>query len=364
MTMENIALDIQALVTSDISGSITPEEKIRLQLLMERHPEVRELAAHLRGLLEAEAIDIKKSIPAFERKMFDYINRQDRKRRIIRRTFMSAAACFLCLLVFAIIYNLGRKPEDGMALRTQAILLSIGNQYTVLTGEELDIRSGSKTLALLENANANANATISVPPKKMFKLTLSDGSAVWLNSDSKIDFPVTFAGTKRKVSINGEAYLEVTTDAEKPFIAQLPEGVVKVLGTSFNVNTYRKGSMDVALLSGSVQVQSQKDSILLKVNQAASYTGNVLAVREITSKEVLGWKEDGNITIADASSEDVMEAVQRFYGEKLIIHKSAQGKRAHVSFNKNKDVKDFLKNYAKMQRLTLAEKDGVYHINN
>ena len=72
-----------------------------------------------------------------------------------------------------------------------------------------------------------------------YMLELSDGTKVWLNSDSELRFPVTFVGDRRSVEIEGEAYFEVAKDEGKPFHVLANGSDIKVVGTSFNVMTYR-----------------------------------------------------------------------------------------------------------------------------
>ena len=85
-------------------------------------------------------------------------------------------------------------------------------------------------------------------------LELSDGTKVWLNSDSELRFPITFVGDRRSVEIEGEAYFEVAKDEGKPFHV-LANGVdIKVLGTSFNVMAYR-GHTITTLVEGKVVME-------------------------------------------------------------------------------------------------------------
>lgn len=102
------------------------------------------------------------------------------------------------------------------------------------------------------------------------RFILPDGSVVWLNSETKLTFPERFAGNKREVVLEGEAYFEVATDAKKPFVIQVGDLNVEVLGTSFNVNNYSSNEfIQTALLSGSVKIsgKSVDEPVYLKPNE-------------------------------------------------------------------------------------------------
>ena len=107
------------------------------------------------------------------------------------------------------------------------------------------------------------------------KVVLPDGSQVWLNAGSNLDYDnSTFNKELREVSLNGEAYFDVTKDPEKPFIIHTKKMDIKVLGTVFNVRSYSDEKIaEAALLKGSIEVtlKDRKDQkIILKPNEKIS----------------------------------------------------------------------------------------------
>ncbi|MET3115649.1 hypothetical protein AAKU52_003401 [Pedobacter sp. CG_S7] len=90
---------------------------------------------------------------------------------------------------------------------------------------------------------------------KVIKITLSDGSKVWLNAGSKISFPKSFGKSKREISLFGEAYFEVEHEQHRPFIIHTGAIITQVLGTSFNINAYALNkNIKVTVLTGKVAV--------------------------------------------------------------------------------------------------------------
>lgn len=104
------------------------------------------------------------------------------------------------------------------------------NGATAVNGEELIYEKGQET-----NDHISYN-TLIVPRGYTYHLVLSDGTKVWLNADTRLRYPSRFPQDARLVSVEGEAYFEVTTDAARPFTVQSNHASIKVLGTAFNIN--------------------------------------------------------------------------------------------------------------------------------
>ena len=85
-------------------------------------------------------------------------------------------------------------------------------------------------------SDTEASNTLIVPRGGMYLLTLSDSTRVWLNADSRLEYPLAFSGNMREVKLKGEAYFEVVKNAEAPFVVKTDLGDIKVLGTQFNVS--------------------------------------------------------------------------------------------------------------------------------
>ena len=101
--------------------------------------------------------------------------------------------------------------------------------------------------------------TITVPAGQRANLTLPDGTNVWLNARSEMRYPAAFTGNKREISLDGEAYFEVTHKGGKPFVVRTDKCNVEVLGTKFNVEAYSDSEdFCTSLMEGSVRVSDKK----------------------------------------------------------------------------------------------------------
>jgi transmembrane sensor len=147
-------------------------------------------------------------------------------------------------------------------------------------------------------------------------LTLPDGSEVWLNKESKITYADNFHGSERSVELSGEAFFQVTKNADKPFVIHTPEAEVRVLGTSFNVKAYEGDtSTGVFVVTGLVQFsgRSGENGLALKPGEAASFIhSESLVIREEESENVLAWK-DRKLTFRKTHLRDVAKTLERYF---------------------------------------------------
>lgn len=163
--------------------------------------------------------------------------------------------------------------------------------------------------------------TIATPRGGKYQLALADGSKVWLNSASSIRFPTTFSGKNRKVEITGEAYFEISHNKTKPFIVQVNDTEVEVLGTHFNINSYEdESTLKTTLLEGSIKVNHGNKSILLTPGEEASVrkASHEITVKSgINVKEAIAWKS-GYFQFNNADVETIMRQLARWYDLKIV----------------------------------------------
>ena len=102
---------------------------------------------------------------------------------------------------------------------------------------------------------------------------LEDGTRIWLNINSRIEYPSKFEGSKRQIILEGEAFFKVAEDAQRPFIVQSGDLTTKVLGTSFNISAYAGHNTEVAVLTGKVSVgtATHEEAIALLPHQMVVY---------------------------------------------------------------------------------------------
>lgn len=168
-----------------------------------------------------------------------------------------------------------------------------------------------------------AMQTISVPAGQCVNVTLPDGSNIWLNAQTTIQYPVSFNKENRQVKLDGEAYFDVTKDSKRPFIVNTKECSVEVLGTKFNIDAYSsRDKFETVLMEGSVKVSMLDDptqAVSLKPNNKVYRSNGKLLTQKVSNYERYRWKE-GLICFVDEPFKVVMEDFEKFYGLTIVVN--------------------------------------------
>jgi len=161
--------------------------------------------------------------------------------------------------------------------------LNIASSSSIIENE-LDFSNESVTRELIFH-------TLVVPAANFFKITLSDGTAVWVNAASELRFPEHFGDAERRVYLKGEAYFEVAKDTERPFFVETEEVDIRVLGTHFNVSAYGK-NVKTSLAEGSVKVINDAQSVVIVPGQSAEWNNKSIKVGKTNLQRDLAWKNN------------------------------------------------------------------------
>lgn len=155
--------------------------------------------------------------------------------------------------------------------------------------------------------------TVSTPRGVTYKLVLPDGTGVWLNTASSIQFPTAFAGNTREVTVTGETYFEVAKNAAKPFIVHVNDVAVQVLGTNFNIEAWPgKAFVSTTLLQGLVSVERSDKKVTLKPGQQAIAAQAISVSSNADIDQAMAWKQ-GKFVFRATNIQDIMENLARYY---------------------------------------------------
>lgn len=188
--------------------------------------------------------------------------------------------------------------------------------------------------------------TLVVPRGSEFRLSLSDGTNVWLNAGSELRYPVTFAGDSREVWLVGEAYFEVISDSTQPFVVHSSKGKIEVLGTSFNVRNYPEESrMVTTLVRGRVAYTDpeRRKYDLFPGDQAISQPGQETILQSVNPEYYVGWK-DGEYIFKSATLEEIMQELSRWYNI-TVFYANSDVKQFHFTgeLKRYEHVESFLR---------------------
>ena len=183
---------------------------------------------------------------------------------------------------------------------------------------------------------------LEVPRGGEYKVRLADGTLVYLNSATRMKYPVKFDEKERKVYLSGEAYFEVAKDPERPFFVEMEGVEVRVYGTSFNVNTHQEGNIQTVLVKGIIGVKvlsSGMESVIRPGQMAEFKQGNTkVDVKDVNVAVYTDWK-DGIFRFENQRLEDILAVLSNWY-DMNVFYQTVSVKELHFSgyMERYKDV--------------------------
>ncbi len=201
---------------------------------------------------------------------------------------------------------------------------------------------GGATLTLFLLEKNNQPLFVSTKLGERAQVTLPDGSNVWLNAFSSLEYKKSFLSRNRKALLKGEAYFEVAPNKSLPFVVYNNASEIKVLGTKFNVRCNDdENYISTTLMEGAVLFANSESNInvQLKPSQELIFdkTTRTYKLRELnTPKEILGWI-DGKLLFENASLEEIAQSLQRHYNVNITFKDE---KVKHARFNAEFEMAD------------------------
>lgn len=161
--------------------------------------------------------------------------------------------------------------------------------------------------------------TVVVPQGQRVQLTLADGTKVWLNAKTRMEYPQSFkASRQRTVKVDGEAYFEVSKDKKKPFIVRTDKGNVEVLGTKFYISAYASTDVfETSLIEGKVNIRTADETLLLHPQDKAVLQNGRLVRKQIEDMDVYRWRE-GLYCFKDLPFENVLKQLELYYDVRFV----------------------------------------------
>jgi len=182
--------------------------------------------------------------------------------------------------------------------------------------------------------------TLRVPRGGEFRLKLSDGTNVYLNSASELKYPVRFDEKERRVYLSGEAYFEVTKDSNRPFYVVMEEVQIRVYGTEFNVNTHQPGKVHTVLVDGKVGIKKRgmTEEVTMKPGELASFDreAGTFEVKEVDVRQYVVWK-DGYFTFENESLEQILNTLSLWYDVDVFFQSEAVKQLVFTGYMKRYD---------------------------
>jgi ferric-dicitrate binding protein FerR (iron transport regulator) len=289
----------------------------------------------------------------------------ENKPRASRRLYWWSAAAAAVLLLGASLFLLrpvkhqppiaGITPQQIMPGSTKAMLTladgstipldSAGTRVINQQGSTVKLQQGQLQYAANTSGAAAGLNTLTTPRGGQFRVTLPDGTRVWLNAASAITYPTAFSRDKREIRLKGEAYFEVAPQPGWPFrVALEQQASIDVLGTSFNVNAYTdEQGINTTLIRGAVRVNSGQTSKILQPGQQAQInnTDQIKVITNADTSAILAWKR-GSFYFHDADIPTVMRQLARWYDVDIVYAGSIPARKFQGEIQRRLPLNDVL----------------------
>ena len=285
------------------------------------------------------------------------------RRKRWRRWLPYAAAAFLLstTLVWYFSDNFAEMRKPKMALTSDEDIAPGGNRatLTLADGRKIDLsemqsgivignggilyEKGTEELVDLE-VDDIIPLVLSTPKGGTYQITLADGTKVWLNAASTLQYPSRFDDRERVVQLQGEAYFSVTNDTDKPFRVVSHAQQIEVLGTEFNVAAYADDAeVKTTLVEGSValQINASGERVFLAPNEQSVLRGATIRKQQVNVGPYIAWK-DGNFYFHNTPLSEMMTQMSRWYDIDVVYEKEIPNEMFNGTLSRNVSLRTVL----------------------
>lgn len=275
-------------------------------------------------------------------RLMGHIRKSKQSYRIRKFTIWATSAAASFLLITTILKVAGivgwgvNRDFATLAYSTDSVKMEIhegklirnikGKTGAITVIDPSDIKSAEAGITIHKESDADGISkkakvynSVTTPPGERVAMVLSDGTRVYLTSNSYLKYPSSFEDDKREVTLVGRAYFEVNK-SKIPFVVNTSDMEIEVLGTSFDVESRTNhNNSNVILVEGSVKVNTEHESLIIKPNEQLSIqrSTNKSTITTVDSKLLTMWK-DGVLIVRGQSFEELLENLSAWYGVKII----------------------------------------------
>ena len=344
--------EILKIMAAEIAGeNVTKEEREKMNRWWEEKRGNERTYKMLMGEL-GEVVRLVRQQGGLDReKAYERLESDIRKKMTVRkgkirrmRWWSFGASVAGVLLILGVGIMLWMKPEENGVWEGEKtvepgigqVVLTLGDGESVplkrdtnrliFGGTMLQVRNERGTLVYSKIKSKEASEkivynTLTVPVRERFQLVLADGTKVFLNSGSEMRYPERFGKARREVFLKGEAWFEVAKDSAREFWVHAGAMDVKVLGTSFNVNSYAdENYTEVTLVEGHVAAYVDDKSYDLLPSRQLRWDkeNESVDVRTVNVNDYIAWKK-GQYVFKGRSLEEVAKVLERWYDVEIIF---------------------------------------------
>ena len=250
------------------------------------------------------------------------------------------------------------KANDRLTIEGKEPIIRYDNQGTLSINSEKQ-SSPQTNISEEKERNQTRYHQLIVPYAKRSFLTLSDGTNIWVNANTRLVYPEVFDKDKREIYVDGEIFLEVALDKKRPFLVKTNTLKVNVLGTSFNVSAYENDDyVSVVLVNGNVNVTTKdRKQTNLRPNDMLFFSDNQLSINQVNVENHISWRL-GTYIFNQEKFSVVLKRLSRYYGQELVWANKSDEFYCSGTLNLREDLSALLKGLEKAYPITFAQNDN------
>lgn len=347
--------------------NLTPEEEWELEQWMQDagHRQAYYRLRSLYGAVYAQRVGMKADVvKAWE--AFEWRVRSGR--RLGRWGVWAAAVAVLLGVAWFVALHWQAVEREGRMLAqageelSNRVVLTLSDGRQVALSEKagnLEERGGARmrhdgqqlSYGGQDSVAAVVYNTLSTPRGAEYCVELADGTRVWLNAGSELRYPTAFRGATREVYLCGEAFFDVATRRECPFIVHASAFDVRVTGTEFNVRDYPREAASATLAEGRVEVMQGGRSAALVPGEEAITTADGIRVRKVNLDEAIAWRRNA-FSFRERPLEELLSEIGRWYDvEVFYLNPSLKGLHFTAWFRRTESIGEVMRILEKTQKV-------------
>lgn len=316
------------------------------------------------------------------------LNRKKNRLKIYTIATASVAASIALLFLFTPLFENKYEPEnlkeivalmnldpvdeteDVVLVMSEVEKLQVATDAQISYTPQGNVSVGSEELKSEKAAEENKKSLqdaynqLIVPKGKRSQLLLSDGTKVWVNAGTKVVYPRVFNEKRRDIYVDGEVYLEVTHDANRPFYVNTDGFEVKVLGTSFDVMAYKhQATSKVVLVDGKVEIKDQQNrQMQMKPNELVALQHNSITEKTtVNASDYKAWI-DGILILKGDYLYQLAERLNLLYGTSIVCDPSLLNEQVYGKLDLRDNLEEIIDYIKSMIPLTAREEGGTIYL--
>ncbi|MCK0146496.1 DUF4974 domain-containing protein [Arenibacter sp. F26102] len=352
-------------ITKLLLGTLTEKEIIEFKKWLKDPSNQAVLEAYVRDYHDLNLATIENNLDEAYNKICLQIDKTEKPVRRLLPNWTKYAALIVLLIGLGLFYQQGFFSSQNQVVivpKDDSIILELGNgtiQVVHVDGIK-EVKDSEGNIVYVQRQDQISYSqvtkkkelvfnTLKTPNGKKFQVELSDGTLVFLNAGSSLKYPVNFLSEgPRQVFLTGEAYFDVTTNESNPFIVNVDELDVKVLGTEFNISAYGEDEhIDVVLVKGAVDLNKkerlQEGAVELSPGQKGTFYQDSMGITvdDVNTSLYTSWMQ-GKIIFNDLTFKVILKKLERHYNIEIVnTNAEIENEVFHASFD-NVDIGEVL----------------------